>query len=269
VLAGEYARHADYREFANDLLVRAKQIFENLLRTQGLTKAARDQIALDVRTSNDALTALASTVRPAPKAPVVACFDNHCDTQLEIIHVDVTAILVGCDAHERDPVVVNGSPEDGVRWSLIAIQPAMTRLPAQVRLRIMPGYYNGLTLTVGDCSFAPMPLATGDLAPREITLTQNAPNTVPPTPNPDLSGVYGYLPSSSLRVSLKSYGSEPIAALVVPYEGRGMFYFDAVVPGTYVMTVSGPGWSKSLGEVVVEKPGDLVMKYVHEDDLAH
>jgi hypothetical protein len=268
-LAGKYAARTTNLDDANTLLVRAKQIFERILSTPDLSQAMRDRIAFAIRDTDGVLQTLAFTRLQRSKVPYVACFGSHCDTQLDVSHSDITASLVGCDAHEDDSVSVNGLAEDGILWSLIGIRPATASSPAQIVLRLMPTYYNGLTLTVGKCSFPPEPLATSELDAREIVLKANAPNAVVPTPRPNLAGVYGFLPSANVRVYLQSAGSEPIAAIVVPHEGAGMFYFDAVMPGTYVMTVSGDGWSKSLGEIIVDKPGDLVMKYVHGTEIAH
>jgi hypothetical protein len=268
-LAGKYAARTTNGDDANTLLVRAKQIFERILSTPDLSQATRNRIALEIRDTDGALQTLAYARRQRSKVPYVACFGSHCDTQLDISHSDITASLVGCDAHEDDAVSVNGLAEDGIQWSLIGIRPATASSPAQIVLRLMPADYNGLTLIVGKCSFPPKPLAVSELDTREIVLKANASDAAEPTPRPNLAGVYGFLPSSNVRVYLQSAGSEPITAIVVPHEGAGMFYFDAVIPGTYVMTVSGDGWSKSLGEIIVDRPGDLVMKYVHGSEIAH
>jgi hypothetical protein len=228
--------------------------------------------------------------------PEAGCFNNHCDTELDIMHADVTARLVGCDANSGDRVLVNGRPQDGILWTLLGLNPARellidplfrftltgmhkpipTTYP-ELRFRLKPGYYRALTVSVGDCSFGPLPLATTDSSSaRHIILMRQPNSALPPTTQTDAGGVYGYAPLPDLQITLT--GGVPEQTLLArdevdpnpltdPYGEIYAYFFDAVKPERYSMTVSGYGWTKSLGGVVVSKPGEIVLRYIHNSDL--
>lgn len=234
--------------------------------------------------------ALLAAPLPAQKAPFVACFDSHCDTALDIDHADITASLVGCDVQKNDRVLVNHRSEDGILWALFGVSPryetadvpvprdqrdlngliaGLNRRPQsslpEVRFRLKPGYYNALTVSVGPCSFGPFPLVAasfyGDrhiiIAAQHEPATQNASSG-------ELAGVYGRLPDRDLHVMLT--GGSPKITLTAVNE-QFMYYFDGVKPGSYTLSVGGSGWAKSLGDVTVSSPGELVFRYIHDEEI--
>jgi hypothetical protein len=203
------------------------------------------------------------------------------------MHADITASLIGCNPQKNDLVLVNGKRQDGILWTLFGIEPATVKsvdagfskaltlmhrpLPTtfpEVTFRLKPGYYSGLTLSVGKCSFGPFSLATTDASgDRHLILVEGR-----GTAASGLAGVYGYMPLPDLQIVL--HGGTPEETLVArdeidpnPFGDMYMFFFDAVKPGRYTLSVSGIGWEKSLGEVVVDKPGDLVLRYIHDSEL--
>lgn len=244
-----------------------------------------------------AMMCLAVLGLPAAAAPPVAgCFNSHCDTALDIMHADITARLVGCEAQSSDRVLVNGQPQDGILWTLFGVAPAkelpidphfrlmltVLRKPVpttypELRFRLKPGYYNALTVSVGDCFFRPIPLATTDASGnRHIVLIRQRSSVPPSVSQADGGGVYGYAPLPDLQIVLT--GGVPEQTLVArdevdpnplmdPHGETYMYFFDAVKPGRYAMAVSGYGWTKSVGDVVVTKPGEIVLRYIHDNEL--
>jgi hypothetical protein len=134
-----------------------------------------------------------------------------------------------------------------------------------------------LTVSVGDCFFGPLPLATTDASSdRHIILIRQPNSALPPTTQTDVGGVYGYAPLPDLQITLT--GGVPEQTLLArcevdpnpltdPYGEIYTYFFDAVKPGRYTMTVNGYGWTKSLGDVVVSKPGEVVLRYIHDSEL--
>jgi hypothetical protein len=250
-----------------------------------------------------AIIGLAASMAPiiaAAAAPPVACFNapgvHHCDTMLDITHADITALLVGCDPQKGDRVLVNGKPEDGELWTLFGVSPAqekpidpiwrkmLTPLNRQVpvtypelRFRLKPGYYNALTVSVGECSFGPIQLTTTDSSgDRHLVLIRQPNSALPYASGDGMGGIYGYAPLPGLQITLT--GGEPQQTLVArnevdsnplnaPHGEFYMYFFDAVKPGHYTMTVSGYGWTKSLGDVTVSRPGDVVLRYIYDTEL--
>lgn len=225
----------------------------------------------------------------AQAAPTVACFDAHCDTQLDIMHANITASLIGCSPQKSDLVLVNGKRQDGILWKLVGIAPATAKsLDARwsealaimhraspmtfptVIFRLKPGYYRSLTLSVGKCSFGPFSLATTDSGAsgdRHLILVEGR-----GTAASGVGGVYGYMPLPDLQIALHGVTSgETLVARdeidPSPLGDTYMFFFDAVKPGRYTLSVSGVGWERSLREVVVDKPDDLVGLYIHDSEL--
>jgi hypothetical protein len=219
----------------------------------------------------------------AQTAPPVACFNNHCDTELDISHADITARLVGCNVRKDDRVLVNGKRQDGIIWSLYSVVPARVKpvepafeslmagmqkpmtLP-EVSFRLKPAYYSGLKLMVGACSFGPFPLATTASGDRDLLLVEGR-----GTAATGAGGVYGYMPLPGLQIVLRGTSEETLVArdeiAPSPFGDKYMFYFDAVKPGRYTLIVYGVGWEKSLGEVVVDKPGEMVLRYIHDSEV--
>lgn len=241
-----------------------------------------------------AIIGLVAIGTPAEASPPIAgCFNGHCDTALDIMHADVTARLVGCDPLISDPVLVNGKPPDGILWTLLEVMPAKAipvdpvfQLAAngpppstypELRLRLKPGYYGSLTVSVGDCSFGSLPLATAAASgDRHIVLVRQTEPAITSTNQNGAGGVYGYAPLPDLQITLT--GGVPERTLVardevsrVPFAGAGgeryTYFFDAVKPGRYALTVTGYGWEKSLGEVVVTRPGEMVLRYIRAGEL--
>jgi hypothetical protein len=239
----------------------------------------------------------AITGRAVAVAPPVACLNSHCDTQLDIVHADITALLVGCDtAQSGDRVLVNGRAQDGVLWTLLGVSPveakplpslwqsAAARLQSpipttypEVRFRLKPGYYRALTVSVGDCNFGPLPLTTADAGgDRHIVLIRQPIPSLPAVDASGTGGVYGYAPLPGLQITLT--GGSPEQTFVArdevdpnplepPHGEFYMYFFDSVRPGEYTMTVSGFGWTKGLGSVVVSRAGDVVLRYIHGNEL--
>ncbi|MGA8533782.1 MAG: hypothetical protein WB615_06720 [Candidatus Tumulicola sp.] len=237
------------------------------------------------------------TGRAVAAAPPVACFNGHCDTQLDITHADITALLVGCDtAQSGDRVLVNERSQDGVLWTLLGVSPVeekpinpdMRRMVTslqrpipttypEVRFRLKPGYYSALTVSVGDCNFGPLPLTTaGASSDRHIILIRQPTSSLPAVDASATGGAYGYAPLPGLQITLT--GGSPQQTVVArdevdpnplsPLHGEiYMYFFDSVAPGQYSMTVSGFGWAKGLGNVEVSRAGDVVLRYIHGNEL--
>lgn len=247
-----------------------------------------------------ALSMIACCVNPVPAAaaaPPVACFNSHCDTQLDITHADITALLVGCDTvRSSDAVLINGKSQDGVLWSLLGVRPAedqpidpmfrlalsklqqpIPRTYPEVRFRLKPGYYGALRVSVGDCTFGPLPLTTvGASGDRHIILIRQPTPSLPGVEASGMGGVYGYAPLPGLQITL--VGASPQQTFVArnevdsnplePQHGEiYMYFFDGVPPGRYTLSVSGFGWTKLLGDVVVSGPGDVELRYIHNNEL--
>ncbi len=243
------------------------------------------------------ITFCAITGRAVAAAPPVACFDSHCDTQLDITHADITALLVGCDtAQSGDRVLVNGKAQDGTLWTLLGVSPveekpldphwrsaaARLQLPIpttypEVRFQLRPGYYSALTVSVGDCNFDPLPLTTaGASGDRHIILIRQPTPSLPAVDASGTGGAYGYVPLPGLQITLT--GGSPQQTFVArdevdpnplepPHGEFYMYFFDSVTPGQYNMAVSGFGWTKGLGNVVVSRAGDVVFRYIHGNEL--
>ena len=203
--------------------------------------------------------------------PAAASAGTYYDTPLDIDHAEITASLVGCNPRKNDLVLVNGKLPDHELWEFHKIVPAdsaPSHMP-QVFFRIKPGYYQHMTLSVGRCSFGPFPLATADTyGDRHLLLTEAR-----GTAASDSAGVYGFMPLQRLKVVLRGDGPADVLVAkdeVVPGDMREMyrFYFDAVRPGRYVLTVYGDGWQKSLGTVVVDKAGQLISRDIASGELA-
>jgi hypothetical protein len=229
-----------------------------------------------------------------PPAPCDA--NTHCDTLLDIMHADITAILVGCAAKKEDRVLINGKPEDGILWTLFGLTPAQGKpidpeiatilkpmqkpnpvTYSELRFRLKPGYYSALSVSVGDCLFDSIPLTTTNAsADRHIVLVKRSNASLQSVSGEGLGGVYGYAPLPGLQIALVGGNMDrPLVArnevdynpFESPHGETYMYFFDAVKPGHYTMTVSGYGWTKSIGEVVVSGPGDVVLRYIHSEEL--
>lgn len=94
-----------------------------------------------------------------------------------------------------------------------------------------------------------------------------------PAVAPDSETAHGVEVRLELSATLKLREKLPINAYSVvfdPLESDGEFYMyfvDSVTPGQYTMTVSGFGWTEGLGSVVVSRAGDVVLRYIHGNEL--
>ena len=228
---------------------------------------------------------------PAPHVPV------HFDTQLDILHADVLAQVVGCDVRANDGVLVNGKKPDGDSWELLGVSPAKAKpvlrsftpllkavggaplSPPELDFRLKPGYYEHLKLDVGGCSFEEFPLIASDLyGTRHITIlaktafstrADSARTSAAETGH--LTGIFGHMPLPDLQVVLTN--STTGSAFVARNENdsdflgnRYLYYFDSVPPGHYSLNVIGFGWTENLGDVDLTRSG-VAQRDISPEDL--
>jgi hypothetical protein len=230
---------------------------------------------------------------PSPTVTPVAIGD----TALDIEHAGIFASIIGCDVHQDDPVLVNGLPADGVLWDRLQIVPngnvsvtpdesqllkGLHRQPPDilptVSFRLKPGYYN-FALRVGKCSSKPFPLVVADFyGDRHITVAVT-PSPVGDSPKvaiggipADSTGVFGDIPLRDLQVVLSSDDSTLFYVARIEDESSFLanqysFFFDAVKPGGYTLSVVGFGWTKDLGEFKVPLAGDPLFRHISLQDI--
>jgi hypothetical protein len=213
----------------------------------------------------------------------------HLDTILDINASTIVASLVGCDAKKGDKVLVNGQPQDNAHWDLRSLTPSEEKplnaadaravsslMPSKPRtlpdlqLRILEGYYESLTISVGDCTFGPIPLIADGT--RHVTLLRSKLVSENKDISAPVAGVFGDIPLPDLQVTLTG---GPLRETLAARNETNLnmfgdiysYYFDAVKPGRYTLTVHGFGWSKTLGDVFVDRPGARVLRYIHPDEI--
>jgi hypothetical protein len=219
------------------------------------------------------------------------------DTALDISHAVIVASIIGCNIHTDDLVLVNGIPANGVLWDRPHIVPKgnETVTPVESRLleglnqkppeilptvsfRLKPGYYN-FALSVGRCSSKPFPLVAADFfGYRHISVImtpspveESSKVAIGGTPA-DSTGVFGDIPLSDLQVVLSDDDSKSFYVARTEDESSFLghsysFFFDAVKPGQYTMSVVGFGWSRSLGEFEVPLAGNPLFRHISLRDI--
>ena len=86
------------------------------------------------------------------------------------------------------------------------------------------------------------------------------------------TGIFGDIPLGDLQVVLLSGDSKLFYVARTEDDSDFLghhyaFFFDAVKPGQYTMSVVGFGWSKNLGEVTVPLLSDPIYKHISFQDI--